>query len=118
MNHEDMSDYTLNYKLTRLWMIEKFGVDRVRFDKSSKVFRVEGNNGYCKIKDYCTDWNATMPLAFEHGLSVEFPDSNLGGVGQITKYMEGATDIETHLKSSDNPLRAIVICLIKVLEAK
>jgi len=69
-------------------------------------------------KDYCTDWNATMPLAVDHGLDIELPTEILGGIGQITKYIAGDTDIMVEFVIGDNPLRAIVICLIKVLENK
>jgi len=67
---------------------------------------------------YCTDWNATMPLAVEYGFDIELPIACLGGIGQITKYIAGDTDIMVDFVIGDNPLRAIVICLIKVLEAK
>ena len=69
-----------------------------------------------EIKDYCNDWNATMPLAVEHKIYHQecngFWDCGYSSGG-------GMFAAQTHyVTSNKNPLRAIVICLIKVLEAK
>ncbi|MCO7020311.1 hypothetical protein [Vibrio paracholerae] len=61
---------------------------------------------------YCTDWNATMPIAIENNIYIEprglrcggNEDSNHIAIGDRC----GAWDLD--------PLRAIVICLVKTLE--
>lgn len=79
---------------------------------------------------YCTDWNATMPLAVEYHVSFDsvFDMSRDCGESMATsEFMAHATDLvdgcfypdsEFFEGRDDNPLRAIVICLIKVLESK
>ncbi|ENI4487183.1 hypothetical protein ABXZ88_003054 [Vibrio fluvialis] len=115
MNYETATNIELNFELARKLNLRPYknpeeGDDAVRVEFRNKA-------GF-KWIDFCTDWNATMPLAVEHGLDIELPIACLGGIGQITKYIEGDTDIMVEFVIGDNPLRAIVICLIKVLEAK
>lgn len=75
---------------------------------------------------YCTDWNATMPLAIEHKISVRWLDGvncwvsdqvfdNQGGVYSSFSSYQLETGGEI---LEQTPLRTIVISLIKVLEAK
>lgn len=72
---------------------------------------------------YCTDWNATMTLAVEHGLSMIKMDSGYQVVHDYDYIDVGFHDdinncwIEANAQYGHcNPLRAIMICLIKVLE--
>lgn len=65
---------------------------------------------------YCTDWNATMPLAIENGISLL--TGSLDHVATENWYCYSSHDYTDYAEIDHNPLRAIVICLIKVLEAK
>ncbi len=115
MNYEDMSDLELN-KL----MAVKLGFEfpsKPKEPYSSISGNVIFNNG-CDgrdsrpyFPDYCTDWNATMPLAVEYGLKID-PRRTSPKLG----YMVSESDLTYSVDK--NPLRAIVICLIKVLKAK
>ncbi|MBY8037769.1 hypothetical protein KW500_18515 [Vibrio fluvialis] len=110
INYETATDKELEQALSKLTITEENG-----------EYKNLAHNGLWiggDFPSYCTDWNATMPLAIEHGLDIELPIARLGGIGQITKYIAGNTDIMVDFVIGDNPLRAIVICLIKALEAK
>lgn len=65
---------------------------------------------------YCTDWNATMPLAVENSVGLEFFGERVKSEKAI-KTSFGNEFIAAY-DENKNPLRAIVICLIKVLENK
>ena len=77
--------------------------------------------------DYCTDWNATMPLAVEHGVS-SYAESEMDTecgesifTGQYRAFAPDVIDGSFYHNSKwfqvidEDRLRAIVICLIKVL---
>jgi hypothetical protein len=60
--------------------------------------------------DYCGDWSAIMPLAFEHD------------VVYLRNYKSAYSKINgprhEHMFTHNSPQRAIACCLIMVLEAK
>lgn len=135
MNYEEMTDFELNSKLAVLLGMRVATVDDAPFNyhinqktPEQRLFEYHKNypNTVWCLKDgepweqYCftLDWNTTMPIAVKYGLSIELPDVRLGGVGTITYFIENSTDVSIDFKSKDNPLRAIVICLIKILEAE
>lgn len=77
------------------------------------------------VPSYCTDWNATMPLAVEYGVSPLISDDNFNhaSTDPYETYEPqgmGARDgfFSHPIKDKAETLRAIVICLIKVLEEK
>lgn len=93
MNHEDMSDGELSRALFNL-------INGYPLHYASPIY-----------PKYCTDWNAVMPVAVEHRVSLIQPDEAEANWSCCDVYgFVGA--------QSDNPLRAIVICLIKILESK
>lgn len=118
MNYESATDKELEIRLTSLI----YNLDGWEISPMGTMFfhcGIDGSGFYEQsVINYCTDWNATMPLAVEHGLDIELPTEWLGNHGTITKNIEFGTDIYVDFTSDDSPLRAIVICLIKVLESK
>lgn len=68
--------------------------------------------------NFLDDWNLAMPLAVEHGLSIELPEDEFDCVGTVTKYIHGNTDIAVDFDSKVSPLRAIseVLVMIKLGE--
>lgn len=104
MDYEIMSDGELNLRLWRL-----------------VAAMPDGYATIC-LPDYCNDWSATMPLAIKHDISMLSCD----GVYEVSYDYEApvgkfGTDetLTWHIDAQkDQTLRAIVICLIKVLEAK
>lgn len=78
---------------------------------------IDGSASYVQpIPKYCTDISATWPLMIEHGISVS---PAAWGKKLKNPSLWLATNCEGDFYSEDNsPLRVIVICLIKVLEAK
>lgn len=73
---------------------------------------------------YCTDWNATMPLAVKYGVTPVLDDGygyattnpyeiyDPQGLGESDGFFAVEMDHDT------TPLRSIVTCLIKALESK
>ncbi|EGR2446758.1 TPA: hypothetical protein ACMDTO_000151 [Vibrio cholerae] len=117
MNYETATDRELNDKL-----LEMIHGEVVRYwhlsDDETYIYDC-GPTGEdfhkIDIKDYCTDWNATMPLMIEHGLTlspVSWPEECIGQWGCETN---DDRDISVFLT---DPLRAVVVCLIKILESK
>lgn len=114
MNYETASDFELNKRLAELLGF-KFRVDGDKLilaikHQGSNVISIEGT------VDYCTDWNATMPMAVEHG-AYYYPSKN-GYEGRVVTKQDRNGHYYNQKSNEDNPLRAIVICLIKVLESK
>ncbi|MEG9360929.1 hypothetical protein [Vibrio cholerae] len=77
---------------------------------------IDGSASYVQpIPKYCTDISATWPLMIEHGLTlspVSWPEEC---IGQWACETNDDRDISVFLT---DPLRAVVVCLIKVLESK
>ena len=68
--------------------------------------------------EYCKNWSATMPLAVEFGVCLKSPTKeNKMWVAIWNEWGGIWMPNEIQVKNT-NPLRAIVICLIEVLEAK
>ena len=64
---------------------------------------------------FCSSWNATMPMAVEYGIS----SIKSHGEWEAYGWVYGSKLAEPRVSAKgDDRLRAIVICLIKVLEAK
>lgn len=113
MNHEEMSNFELNKKLADLlgiyWHSRPSSNDLHEWVYSDNYAQCDTRtNPAVDLADYCTDWNATMPLAVEHEITLD----------KIDGYGWGASQLYTDISFScyDNPLRAIVICLIKAME--
>ena len=66
---------------------------------------------------YCTNWNATMPLAIEHSIELSpcYSGRYYAGIVETYKHEEVSSDYFAQTFDID-PLRAVVICLIKKLE--
>ncbi|EMZ1487772.1 hypothetical protein ABC295_000967 [Vibrio cholerae] len=78
---------------------------------------IDGSASYVQpIPKYCTDWNATMPLAVENGVYY-YPSKN-GFEGRLFINSDNFGHRYQCKSTCQKPLRAMVICLIKVLEAK
>ena len=105
MNYETTEDKELELRLCRL--LDVHNGDDSFFENKNLI--------NCRPR-FCTDWNATMPLAVEYGVGI-VPAVWGNSLKNPSLWM--ATNCEGDFYSEDNnPLRAIVICLIKVLEAK
>lgn len=114
INYETATDKELEQALSKLTITEENG-----------EYKNLAHNGLWIGGDspsYCSDWNATMPLAVEHGISALDCD----GTYEVSYDYEApvgafGTDemVSWHIEvDKSQVLRAIVICLIKVLEAK
>lgn len=119
MKLEDMSDFELNAELSaRLLLNSDNGFEKVTIidDLIVGTHKLKGEF-LKKPRDYCNDWSATMPLAVEYVVSLA-PTMNTQGDkkydGEWCAY-EHFLGIYAH---DESPLRAIVICLIKLLDAK
>lgn len=114
MNYEVMSDEWLNTELTEAVLNNRYPKAKsIDFDGTQNCFWVH-DTGFSsfKIESYCTDWNATMPLAVEHGIQYQLAEANDSDVHYAFHFDD------REIVEDKSLLRAIVICLIKVLEAK
>ncbi|MBY7923734.1 hypothetical protein [Vibrio fluvialis] len=107
INYETATDRELELALCKLLNVHN---DDESFFENENLINCRPN--------YCTDWNATMPMAVEHGVCLKSPiKANKMWLAIWNEWGGIWTPNELQVKS-ESPLRAIVICLIKVLEAK
>ncbi|HDZ9140643.1 TPA: hypothetical protein RUY86_002399 [Vibrio cholerae] len=113
MDFETATDQELNVKLTELELTKRYPQAKsIEFDGRQNCFWVNsvGFSSF-KVEEYCTDISATWPLMIEHRVSLIQPDSAEANWSCCDMYgFDGA--------QSEQPLRAVVVCLIKVLESK
>lgn len=95
---------------------DEYNIDWYSKESGNLVVTTEKQDYGKQLADYCSNWSAIMPIAVEHGFSIELPDDNLGGVGTITKYVEGDTDVYVDYTVSSGTQRAIVICFLEMME--
>ena len=124
MNYDKSTNEELNGRLLELLHGEQVNHFALSDDKTFVYDCGPTGDSFYRIDllDYCTDWNATMPLAIEHGVSVlscdgayEVSYDYYAPVGSF-----GTEELLTWHVEVDKGmvLRAIVICLIKLLESK
>lgn len=117
MNCEMMSDAELNIKLNEIVLNNKYpNAKSIEYDGRQNCFWVNsvGFSSF-KVEKYCTDISATWPLMIEHGVSV---NALFGGDYKAFEIYEKTGLHGNDIADEKGLLRAIVICLIKVLEAK
>ena len=72
--------------------------------------------GSCKVIDYCTNWDALMPLVIEYNISMIKLST-----GMYSCHRSDSKENETlisHTVECKNPQRALAECLLKVLQNK
>lgn len=131
INYEDATNKGLNIALAKRlgWKIHPMPFinelhQKIGIESKDSIHIIKGDDH--RIVDFCTDWNATMPLAIEHKISIRWLDgvncwvsdqvfdNQCGVYSSFSSYqLETGGEI-----LEQTPLRAIVISLIKVLEAK
>lgn len=119
MNHETATNEELELKLAKLTTIEESG-----------EYKQLKHNGLWIGSDYpkyCTDWNVTMPLAVDYEISLLKANDGYTSLYKWdwidSHWSDDMDDLavdgdEFIFHADKDPLRAIVICLIKVLESK
>lgn len=110
MNIQELSDTELN--LAMIWaypnaftcLTYESGTD------SYTGFCANGNGANLRVIDFTGDWNLTMPLAFERGLTItpEWSDESYSAA----TYDEAGKMI--HDAAGSNPLRAICEVLLMI----
>lgn len=117
MNYKTATDLELNEKLTELVLAKRYPrAKSIEFDGRQHCFWVD-NAGFSSfpVVDYCADWHATMPLAMTHNIYVR--PSTYGGYTAEQMVVHSRAEYSTvHHTGCAYPLRAIVICLIALLE--
>lgn len=126
MNYENASDTELEdrladlvgFKPTDMQIAAREFVNALKESEDCMVRTSVRGYKTSTSPNYCTDWNATMPLAVEHRVCLKSPiKANEMWVAIWNECGGIWTPNELQTKSK-SPLRAIVICLIKVLESK
>lgn len=128
MNYETDTDFKLNMSLAKALGFDIFNdqcaslkskPSSVLIDCHGEQGDVEGSIFICKEVNYLTDPSVTWPLMIKHGIELSPCYNGLWFAGVVESY----TNEEEVLSYSgitvcEDPLRAIVICLIKTLESK
>lgn len=116
-NYDEMSDMQIEFRVSAEKWKERCLKDKKWNNTAQRTYK-EIQDGNCVYADarYCSSANDIMPIAIEHGFSIELPDVNLGGIGKITKYIEGDTDI--YVEFTGIPYRPIAICFLKMKDAE
>ncbi len=119
MKYEDMSDFQIESKIADLlkikWHSSPKNSPNGQWIYTDYYNEIKGDS--VEKQKYSSNTSDIMPIAIEHGFSIKIPDGNLGGVGTITKYIEGARDIKVDYEGKDKTYRAIAICFIKMMNA-
>ena len=128
MNYETATDFELNMRLAKALGFDIFNDQCASLkSKSSSVLidchgeqgEVDGSIIICREVNYCTDWNATMPLAVEHGVELSPCYNGWWFSGVVESYTHEEEVLSySGITVCEGTLRSIVICLIKVLESK
>ncbi|MCO7065255.1 hypothetical protein L4F39_00755 [Vibrio paracholerae] len=117
MDFETATDQELNVKLTELELTKRYPQAKsIEFDGRQNCFWVNsvGFSSF-KVEEYCTDISATWPLMIEHGVSV---NALSGGDYKAFEIYEKSGLHGNDIADENGLLRAVVVCLIKVLESK
>ncbi|EJL6757187.1 hypothetical protein NMS84_001399 [Vibrio cholerae] len=115
MNFETATDLELEQALACLvykcegWKLSKTGGSFCSCGIDGSTFYVQ------PIPKYCTDISATWPLMIEHGVSV---NALSGGDYKAFEIYEKSGLHGNDIADENGLLRAVVVCLIKVLESK
>ncbi len=128
MKYETATDADLNHRLLELLHGSVVNHWSLSDDETFIYDCGPTGEGFYKIelRDYCNDWNATMPLAIENKISVRYLDGVECWVSdQVFDNQCGVYSSFSHFQVESGgeileqtTLRTIVISLIKVLEAK
>ena len=115
-NYDELSDLQIECLVSAEKWKEKC-LSKQQWNNVAQRTYKEIQAGTCVYADarYCSNPYEIMPIAIKHGFSIELPDENLGGIGQITKYVPNDTDIVVEF--TDKPYRAISICFLKLKDA-
>lgn len=120
MNYETATDRELNGRLLELIHGEVVNYWCLSDDETYIYDCGPAGDAFHKIDllDYCADISATWPLMIEYGVELSpcFNGWWFAGVVDSYTYEEEVLSY-SGITTCENPLRAIVICLIKVLEA-
>ncbi|WP_001008621.1 hypothetical protein [Vibrio cholerae] len=119
MNFETATDQELEQALACLvykcegWELSKTG-------GSFHSCGIDGSASYVQpIPKYCTDISATWPLMIEHGIELSPCFNGWWFAGVVDSYTHDEEVLSySGITTCENPLRAVVACLIKVLESK
>lgn len=127
MRYEDMSDFELNCRLLELSAPSDTKITSMRPHRLARklkrtfshvVFTIDGED--CEFQaNFCRNWNETIPLADEYGIETVKCKFSTEAFSTPSQYKEGwRASVGDIFADSESRLRAIVICLIEVLEAK
>lgn len=121
MNYETATSRDLNIKLTSLELKDRYrDAKSIELDDGQNCFWVDriGFSSF-EIKKYCTDISATWPIMIEHGVELSPCYNGWWFAGVVESYTNEEEVLSySSITVCEDPLRAIVICLIKTLESK
>ena len=126
MDYETATNFELNKRLLELTCDPSDGIVGIYQHRlagkmkafSHALFKVEGCDDELKI-NYCTDISVTWPLMIKYGVELSPCYNGLWFAGVVESYTNEEEPLYYNgITIREDPLRAIVICLIKTLESK
>lgn len=118
-NFDDKTDSELNMELSYLQLKRNKNLKSVKL--KNEIIEIKlSNEEVIEVlpKDYCSNWNVTMPIAVDKGVSLSFDgidwEADTLWMGEELSN-RSFNNIENH---AGKPLRAVVICLIKILKGE
>ena len=122
MNYEDMSDFDIEVEVTKILFPFVLG-DGYEFigsrdgfiytKEDRKEHKLSGSRLICTIKNYCNSPSDAWPVIVENRISVT-PYLNVNCLWSAIK----KTEAETVHVTMQNPLRAAMICFLKMKDAE
>ena len=116
MNQQELE--ALSYFEVNCLVAKSLGidVDKYTFKEGIEVYQqddclVACENGihYFIFDNYCGDISDAWPIIFENSIDIEWPDKDLGGVGQVSRYIQGNTYIAIEFTKKEECLKVAMI---------
>lgn len=67
---------------------------------------------------YTRSWDDMGPVIADNSIDLEWPEYELGGVGQVSKYVQGGMDIQIEFRDKRKALRAAAIVYLMMNNVK
>jgi len=120
MNYNEMSDWEINHKAfllgVRQGLFEFEDIMSKPNPDRSAIMYGDGANWF--EWDGCNNASDAWSIIVENTIDIQFAEENLGGIGQISKYIEGNTDFIYEFRDNKRALRAAMIVFLMMNEGE
>lgn len=118
MSWDKVSDFEINKAVAKLQGHKcYYGNDSFTNGLTGSAAVVKGKNVVGAI-DYCNSWADMGPIISDNSIDLEWPEYELGGFGQASKYIQGGMDIQIEFRDKRKALRAAAIVYLMMNRVK